>query len=259
MIKLVASDIDGTLLPHGMPRIKETFFDVIDSLIDMGVYFAAVSGRQLPSQKMLFEKVKDKVIFIAENGALVEYKDEILSETTMSPSLAREIIADIQRTPGCEPIVSTKDTVYISRFADAFFRSREKEILYTTTITDDFFSKTDKVLKITACKYDGIGETAAIFYNSWKKFASVTVSGFLYCDFMEKNVSKGNALEMVMEHIGIRTQECLAFGDNHNDISMLDKAEYTFAMKHADDEVRSHAMYETDNVETTIKKIFNLS
>lgn len=258
MRRLVASDLDGTLLPHGQSHISDTFFEVIDKLSDIGVYFAAASGRQLPSQKMLFERALDKTIFIAENGALVEYKGETLSETTMSPALAREIIADIQRTPGCEPIISTKDTVYISQFADDYFRSREKEILYTTTITDDFLSKTDGVLKVTACKYEGIGETAAYFYNSWKRFASVTVSGFLYCDFMAKQVSKGNALGLVMEHLGLKPDECIAFGDNYNDISMLDKAQYTFAMKHADDEVRSHAMYETDDVEATVRKIFNI-
>ena len=258
MIKLVASDIDGTLLPHGQSYISKSFFEVIRRLSNMGVYFAAASGRQLPSQKMLFEEVTDKVIYKAENGALVEHKGETLWEKTMSPALAREIIADIQRTPGCEPIISTRDTVYISQFADDYFRSREKEILYTTTITDDFLSKTDGVLKVTACKYDGIGDTAAAFYKSWKKFASVTVSGFLYCDFMEKSVSKGNAMGMVMERLGLDPGECIAFGDNHNDISMLDKVGVTFAMKHADDEVRGHAMYETEDVENTVRKIFNL-
>lgn len=258
MKKLVVSDIDGTLLPHGQSHISETFFEVIEELDKLGILFAAASGRQLPSQKMLFERALEKIIFIAENGALVEYKGKTLSEKTMSPSLAREIISDIQRTPGCEPIISTKETVYISQFADNYFRAREKEILYTTTITDDFLSKTDGVLKVTACKYDGIGDTAAYFYNSWKRFASVTVSGFLYCDFMEKSVSKGNALELVMEHLGIDPDECIAFGDNYNDISMLDKVRYTFAMKHADDEVRAHAMYETDDVEATIRKIYNI-
>ena len=258
MRRLVASDIDGTLLPHGQSHISETFFEVIDELNDLGVYFAAASGRQLPSQKMLFKGAEEKIIFIAENGALVEYKGEVLSETTMSPALAREIISDIQKTPGCEPIISTKETVYISQFADDYFRSREKEILYTTTITDDFLSKTEDVLKVTACKFDGIGDTAAYFYNSWKRFASVTVSGFLYCDFMAKSVSKGNALGLVMDRLDIKPEECIAFGDNHNDISMLDKAEYTFAMKHADDEVRAHAMYETDDVEATVRKIFNI-
>ena len=80
----------------------------------------------------------------------------------------------------------------------------------------------------------------------------------MYCDFMEKSVSKGNALGMVMDRLGVKPEECIAFGDNYNDISMLDRAEFTFAMKHADDEVRSHAMYETEDVEDTVRKIFNL-
>ena len=258
MRRLVASDIDGTLLPHGQSFIAESFFEVIDKLNDMGVFFAAASGRQLPSQKMLFETVSDKIIFIAENGALVEYKGETLIEKTMSPALVREIVADIQRTPGCDPIISTRNTVYISQQADDYFRAREKEILYATEITDDFLSKTEGVLKVTACKYDGIGECAASFYKSWGKFAACTVSGFLYCDFMDRSVSKGNALGTVMEHFGLKPQDCIAFGDNYNDISMLDKAEYTFAMSHADDEVRSHAMYETKDVEATVRKIYNI-
>lgn len=258
MIKLVASDIDGTLLPIGHTHISQSFFDVIDELDRMGIIFVAASGRQIPSLHMLFEKVRDKIVFIAENGAYVEYRGETLHEQGMSHSLVKEIVADIKKTPGCEPIVSTKKTVYITEYADTFFRNREKEILYSTTVTDDFFNISDKVFKVTACNYDGIQPNARDFARSWEKFASVTVSGEMYFDFMDLSVSKGNALEIVMRHFDITSDNCMVFGDNYNDISMLKKTEHAFAMEHSDDTVKSHARYLTGNVEETIRKIYNV-
>ena len=258
MIKLVASDIDGTLLPYGQTHISQSFFEVINRLDSMGIIFVAASGRQIPSLHMLFEQVKDKIVFIAENGAYVEYKGETLHEAGMSHSLVKEIVADIKKTPGCEPIVSTKNTVYITKFADTFFRSREKEILYSTTVTDDFFNISEKVFKVTACNYDGILPNARDFAKSWEKFAYVTVSGEMYFDFMDLSVSKGNALELVMKHLGISADDCVVFGDNYNDIPMLRKTEHAFAMEHSDDTVKENARYLTENVEETIKRIYNI-
>ncbi len=258
MKKLVASDIDGTLLPFGHTHISQSFFDVINELDRMGIIFVAASGRQIPSLHMLFDKVKDKILFIAENGAYVEYKGEVLHEAGMSHSLVKEIVADIEKTPGCEPIVSTKETVYITKHADEFFRSREKEILYSTTVTDDFFNINDKVFKVTACNYDGILQNARTFAKSWEKFASVTVSGFMYFDFMDLSVSKGNALGKVMNILKLAPDDCMVFGDNYNDISMLKKTPNAFAMEHSDDTVKAYARYLTGDVEDTIRKIYNI-
>ncbi len=258
MIKLVASDIDGTLLPIGHTHISQSFFEVINELDRMGIIFVAASGRQIPSLHMLFESVRDKVLFIAENGAYVEYKGETLHEAGMSHSLVKEIVADIEKTPDCEPIVSTKKTVYITKHAETFFRSREKEILYSTTVTDDFFNISDKVFKVTACNYEGILPNARTFAKTWEKFASVTVSGEMYFDFMDLSVSKGNALEKVMKLLNIGPDDCMVFGDNYNDISMLKKTENAFAMEHSDDTVKAYARYLTSDVEDTIRKIYNI-
>ncbi len=258
MKRFIASDIDGTMLPYGQYRISKSIISLIEELDNLGVLFMTASGRQLPSQKMLFEEVADKVLFIAENGALVEFQGKTILEKTMSPTLVHEIITDILKQPGCEPVISTRDTVYISKRADEYLRSHDKEILYTTTVTDDFFSCTEDVLKVTACDFDGIIKHAGSFANSWKRFANVFVSGAIYCDFTDLSVSKGNALSKVMDILGFNADDGIVFGDNYNDVSMFGRVKSAFAMEHADDDVKQYAGYFTDDVEHTIRKIYNL-
>ena len=70
MIKLIASDLDGTLLRNGAQEINPEIFDLILRLKEKDIHFAAASGRQLYSQRCLFAPVKDEISYIAENGSL---------------------------------------------------------------------------------------------------------------------------------------------------------------------------------------------
>lgn len=70
MIKLIASDLDGTLLQNGAQRPSPKIFDLILRLKEKGIHFAAASGRQLYSQHQLFAPVKNDISYIAENGSL---------------------------------------------------------------------------------------------------------------------------------------------------------------------------------------------
>ena len=80
MIKLIASDIDGTLLEEGTDGINPEIFTVIRELKKKGIVFAAASGREYASLRRLFQPVKDDIYFIADNGASVMYGGEERSE-----------------------------------------------------------------------------------------------------------------------------------------------------------------------------------
>ena len=72
MIKLIATDMDGTLL-NSDGEINTEIYDIIRKLNNDGVMFAAASGRQLMSLRRKFEPVADDIIYIAENGGEVDY------------------------------------------------------------------------------------------------------------------------------------------------------------------------------------------
>ena len=91
MIKLVASDIDGTLLPEGTAQINPEIFEVIRKLKEKDILFAAASGRHYTSMSKLFEPVKHDMIFITENGAYVCCRGYDMLEQVIDWELIREL------------------------------------------------------------------------------------------------------------------------------------------------------------------------
>ena len=72
MIKLIASDLDGTLLQNDAQALTPRAIDLISKLCDAGIHFVSASGRQYDNQKRVFDPLKNRISFIAENGS---YKD----------------------------------------------------------------------------------------------------------------------------------------------------------------------------------------
>ena len=75
MVKLIACDLDGTLLLNGAQELNPGTVDQIRKLLSQGRVFAAASGRQYPNLRRLFAGVEDDIAYICENGALVIYKE----------------------------------------------------------------------------------------------------------------------------------------------------------------------------------------
>ena len=74
-IKLIAADMDGTLL-DSKGRLNPEFFSVFESLKEKGVMFVAASGRQYYNLLKLFNRVKDDIMFVAENGTYVVFRSQ---------------------------------------------------------------------------------------------------------------------------------------------------------------------------------------
>ena len=63
MIKLIATDIDGTLVKDGTLMINPEYMTVIEQLTQKGILFVVCSGRQFSSEKKLFASIKDIIYF----------------------------------------------------------------------------------------------------------------------------------------------------------------------------------------------------
>ena len=118
MIKMVASDLDGTLLIGGRQTLPEEIFPLVKELKKMGILFVAASGRQYANMRNLFAPVKDEMAFISENGGLAVQNEKLLYCDSFDKELVREIIQAIWEKPGAEFSCSTKDFYYIMTAAD---------------------------------------------------------------------------------------------------------------------------------------------
>lgn len=256
MVKFIACDLDGTLLLNGAQSVDESAIQYIDRLVESGVIFAPASGRQITSLKRLFEPISNKLAYIAENGALVEYRGETIGKTPMDRKLALEIIEDVIAQPNCEVLVSGEHTAYIKPKSEEYHYRMTKIVNYHTTLVDKFTDIDEDILKIAVCDMSGIKNSKDHFINKWSDRASVLVSGELYLDFMDSAVNKGRGIEQIQKYFGLKPEECMAFGDNYNDIAMLDKVYYSYVMEKAVDDVKKHGRFITGWVEGTLREQF---
>ena len=258
MVKLIASDLDGTILRHGAQKVDKSTIEVIGKLLDAGLLFAPASGRQIVSLKRLFEPVSDRLVYISENGALSEYRGEVIAKTAMERNLALQIVEDVYEQPHCEVLISGQHTAYIKPKTEEYLYRMTKVVNYKTTIIDKFSDIDEDILKIAVCDLSGIDNSKKHFFSKWNGKASITVSGDLYLDFMESSVTKGKAMHQLQQYFGLSEDECMAFGDNYNDIDMLKSVKYAYVMDTACEDIKKYAYDTTEWVEGTLRKEFNI-
>ena len=110
MIKLIASDIDGTLVKDGTLVIDPEYMDVIGKLIDKRIIFVACSGRQYRSERKLFAPIADRLLYISDGGTVVRTPKEVLKVDMMSDELWKGMSAMVRDSmPACDYFVSTPD------------------------------------------------------------------------------------------------------------------------------------------------------
>lgn len=241
MIKLVVSDIDGTLVKDGCHNINPRFFEVISQLKKKGILFAAASGRQLPSIRRLFAPVQDNVIFIAENGAYVVCRDTEMSISPMKKELISTIVEDMRSLDGCFLTASGKEATYIETRDEQFWDFLVNGYHNTVRVVDDVLKENLEIIKLALYNKNGIDKEAAVLTSKWSDQVKVVVAGSMWLDFMDESVDKGNALAKIQRLTGISKEETICFGDNSNDIGMFHQAGRSYAVCTATPTVQKEA------------------
>ena len=207
MIKLIATDLDGTLLdPKG--NVPQEIFSLVRRLSARGVLFVPASGRQIDNLEKTFAPVLDACAFIAENGALLRYKNQTPYLNPLPKEKAQEALNVIRKADGLYPIVCTEKVAYIENDVEPFF-SR------TTTPYASYklVKNLDEVLSLApVCKISVFGERLAKDYatpllQKSLKDVRVILSGNHWCDVSATSANKGAALKALREKLCIKARK----------------------------------------------------
>ncbi|MDV4152200.1 Cof-type HAD-IIB family hydrolase [Clostridium sp. AL.422] len=236
MIKLIASDMDGTLLNENN-EINEEFFDIFNKLKERDIIFAAASGRQYYNLLKRFERISDDIMFIAENGTFVAYKGEEILVNSLNREVANELVKIGRTIENAYTILCGKKSAYIEN-NDERLVEQTKKYYERYEIVDDLTKVNDEVLKVTICDFSGSEFNSNKYYKDYWDKLQVTVSGEIWLDITTKGVNKGVAIEKVQEILDITPKETMVFGDYLNDLEMMEKAYYSFAMENAHDDLK---------------------
>ena len=256
MIKMVASDLDGTLLLNGSQELPEDIFPLVKKLKDMGILFVAASGRQYANMLRLFDPVKDDMAFICENGGLAVENEEVLYCESFDKDLVREIIDAIMAKKDAEFSCSTKDFYYIMPKTEHYRHLMEDVVKNRCRIIRNLDEITAPCMKVAVYEREGITEESIRYWKErFGDRCSVVTSGFAWVDFIPFTTNKAKGIREYQKRLGITPDECIAFGDEYNDMEMLKSVTYSFAMKHAKPGVREMASYETERVQPVLEKL----
>ena len=120
MIRLIACDMDGTLLDENK-QLPRDLFPTLDALRAKGVSFAVASGRQYASLRKDFLPVADRMLFISENGALVMRGDERLFIDPLPASALPDIIETARTMEHVFPVICRAGVAIIEESASEEF------------------------------------------------------------------------------------------------------------------------------------------
>lgn len=243
MIKLIACDLDGTLLDSNK-KLPSDFFEVFDELERHGIVFAVASGRTYSAVEHLFpEEYRGRIVFICDNGACTYHAERLTDVFPLDRATFAELMDACERIGGFRLVVCAAGGVYHLDSGDEFSDAVGKFYKAHSAI-DDLRGIDDTVFKLAVCDERGTyahGKPAldAIFGDR----LNVQVSGDIWMDIMAAGVSKGTALRALQKRLGVTGSETMAFGDYFNDLDMLLAADWSFCPENGHEEIKRQTRF----------------
>lgn len=257
MIKLIASDVDGTLMREGERIIPPALFPLIHEMQKKGIYFAACSGRQYANLRRLFAPVADEIGYICENGSLVVWQNEIIDKQTIDRKKGQALMKAILAQPNCEALLSGIYTCYVQPKNAEYISHMRDHVGNDTMVVEDICAVEDEFIKISAYRKSGVDTDLACQFTDFAPYLIPVVGRSSWMDFLREGCDKGTAMDALSAHLHLTTDETIVFGDNENDLPLYGHAGTLYAMADGHPKLIEKANYTTMDVVEEIRRILN--
>ncbi|KAB8129381.1 HAD family hydrolase [Gracilibacillus oryzae] len=260
MVKLFATDLDGTLLKKENV-IKEEDIKAIKQLTSNGIDFAIATGRLDRDILRICKEIDFTAHRISQNGTFVQTRDNasIYAKTFDIPNskaIHEKLIT--YQNPLC---VSTNDELYISEISEEM-KALENFLYFPLVEGIDFLDQYGET--IHASKYMMIGQEQDLvtieseLRDHFAGHIETYLSDPRCLDIVPKGVSKAAGLHALANHLNIETEEIAVIGDAYIDIPMFEMTPYSFAMSTAPAPVQQKAAHVVNDVYEAIDHISDL-
>lgn len=245
MIKLILTDMDGTLL-RGNHELPEKTLETIRRLMDQQIRFGIASGREYNNLREYFPGLADEMIMVADNGTLIYDKTEEIYLDVLRKEEVEKIVKELRKLPGVWIVLCGKKMSYIECRAEdrGIMESIAHNFYENVELTEDVCERTDREQIMEISIFCENGAAMVEPQLKWlEKDYQVFVSGSNWIDILNKSAGKGNAVKLLQQRYGWQPEECMAFGDYFNDIAMLQNVGESYAMANAQPDVQAAAKY----------------
>jgi Cof subfamily protein (haloacid dehalogenase superfamily) len=245
MIKLIVTDVDGTLLDNNskLPEFnKEALLECKSN--NIGVVLA--TGKSICAVLPIIKTLDLVLPQITLNGTVtLDKNQEVLSSIKIGEQYYYEVLSAI-KGKGYKPLAALTDGRILYDSFHSVFSIFEKinEPIYEVDKLEKEIYACDCVSLSAAIKEDD--PLDAYLRERFSEKLQLVRSGEYFFDILNLNASKGKALEFIANMLKISKDEIAVFGDSPNDLSMFGSAGLKFAVRNSYPEVLKSADYITD-------------
>ena len=260
-VKMVVTDMDGTLL-NSKHEVSDLFFKQFEQLKANNIQFVAASGRQYHSILDKLHSIEKHITIVAENGAYIVKNGEELLVNAIPINALGKLVNSCTNIPDTYIVLCGKRKAYILPSPDVFENTIAEYYTEYEVVSDFNTIPDDEFFKVALCHYGGSEANILPHLSDIDEQWQLKVSGKMWIDISLPSSHKGNAIAQLQEKYNISSEETMAFGDYNNDLEMLKKAKFSFAMANAHPDVKRIANFDTisndDNgVEHILEKLLN--
>ena len=251
MIKLIATDIDGTILKDDF-----TFSDgvkkCIKTLKENGIHVIIATGRMYSSTKIISNELGLEEPVISYQGALVKNTagdEEVIYQKNVDVKTAKEIIAWAKEN-NIHINLYDKDILYVEN--DDYIVQRYSNERYTKYQIKPFDElELTQIHKLLAIDFNNPDKVTQWKNEMSAKYPNLHIvkSTPYFCEFSNCDATKGKALTYLCDLWGIKQEEVLCIGDQDNDLELLSAGGVKVAMGNGTQNLKNIADFVTDTVD----------
>ena len=249
-VKIILSDIDGTFLTDDK-KVTDLTAQAAKSIVAKGLHLVLVSARMPEAIYPITDGIGlPRLPVISYSGGLVlTENEEVLHDKKMPLDDTKNILAEIDKR-----WVGVCINYYSGR--KWYVRTIEYNVQHEIDITQakaevaDFYKLIDENILpnkiMIICTPPTCKEMETELGKMFPRLNVVRSAPYLL-EIMDKSVSKAVGIEILLKHYNFSVDEAIAFGDNYNDLEMLEYIPRSVAMKNAPDKVKQIAREVTDS------------
>lgn len=263
MIKLIATDIDGTLLQKDY-TCPTGLMECLRKLEEKNVKVVLVTGRMHQAAIKIHKLLKLKNPLVSYQGGQIDTPNgEIIYQKTLDKECIQKAIQWARRNK-VHLQLYTNDKLYAEEDNDFIKRyAKEQNVIYKIVNFDEL--NPQYASKMLAIDFNNPERVTGWVNELKEKFPEcfIVKSTPHFCEISHVNANKCDAVKFLQQYYGLRDEEVLTIGDQNNDIALLQAGGVRVAMGNATPELKEIATYITDTVDNggwikAVEKFVNL-
>lgn len=252
MIKLAATDLDGTLISSN-GEISNENFEAMENAMNNGLYVVPTTGRSFYEMPQSLREKKTYTHCICSNGAVIFDRDgKEIWKSTFSKAETMELFGILSEydtmievytkgTPVTEKSKLTKES-YIHYRVEENYHDVLTATRKGTENLESFLMENDEGAEMFNIFFSDMDERKEAFERIGKlNNVELTTSMESNMEILQRSVNKGSSLTMLCEKLNVKKEEVMAMGDSRNDLTLLSAAGTALAVANACDDLKQVA------------------